>query len=1267
MAVKWTEEQKQVISLRHRNLLVSAAAGSGKTAVLVERILALVTDPEHPVDIDRLLVVTFTRAAAGEMKDRIARALEKRLEERPEDLHLQRQGVLLQHAQISTIHGFCTFVLQNYFHRIDLDPAYRIAEEDDLLLLRARVLDDLLEEEYTAADETSVFPRFMRAYGGGRSDRRAAEMVRDVYLYAVSDPDPDAWLDRCLEAYVPRNEEELENCSWMRELIRETGYVLEGLLQSAVRLRDLVQMRPEAPQAYLPALQSDVALLSDLSGTRNYRVLQEMLSELKYEKLGAGKQAEEDPDLREAVKKARNGIKDQVDKLRKELFAVPPEQVLEDLAAVRPYAEELVRLVRRFRDAYSAAKRERNILDFSDLEHLALRILTEKKEDGSFVPSDVARELAGRFEEVMIDEYQDSNYLQEALLKSVSRQGGGRDDRFMVGDIKQSIYGFRQARPDIFLEKFNRYKLPGKSSEEPPEGHTAGEGTDVRIDLHKNFRSRPQVLDSVNALFSRLMIPQLGGIDYNEEAALYPGADYPDSPDPSFPETELLLVDRKAEIFEADSSRAAMVEVEARTAAARIRRYVQTEKLWDPAAGRWRPVRYRDCVILLRAAGTWGDTFVRVLQSEGIPAYTASKKGYFTTVEVAVVLDYLRICDNPRQDIPMAAVLRSAIGGMTDRELSAIRAACRQGSLYDALRQAAGQDEADTPSVIPEELRSRAGSFLRQLESFRERIPYTPVHSLIRQILEETGFGEYAAAMPAGAQRQANLEMLAERASAYEKTNYHGLFRFVRYIEQLKDRAVDFGEVSLYGEEEDIVRIMTIHKSKGLEFPIVFVAGIGNAFNKMDERAPALLHSRTGIGLAAVYLDQRRIRENTLFRAAVRNAVRRDALAEELRVLYVAMTRAKEKLVLIGTAQDKAGGALSVGGDVPGYQQLIHAGSYLDWILAAQNAGAGIRTEWVSGGDLVLEKAADLAGKDLKRQELLRIFADGEPGAFDAEAGALLAQIGTDSPDIPETRLPAKMTVSELKRREYQSEDEESEQGMQLYPEEPVVPYVPRFMQEAAQEQTGGSMTDAEGERLEGAARGTAYHRVFAALDYAIIQDRGASFTEEDVDEMLAGMEKRGILTGPERAAVRAEDVRTFLAGPLGMRMAQAACAGTLRREQPFVLDLPVSEIRRVPKQGEGSAAGTETEEDPEKTVLLQGTIDAYWEEDGAYVLADYKTDRVAAGEEAVLAERYRIQLEYYRIALERITGIPVKEMYIYAVAAGKEIPAAAEEGDHNE
>ena len=1283
MAVNWTDEQKQVISLRHRNLLVSAAAGSGKTAVLVERILSLVTDPDHPVDIDRLLVVTFTRAAAGEMKDRIARALEKRLEEKPEDLHLQRQGVLLQHAQISTIHGFCTFVLQNYFHRIDLDPAYRIAEEDDLLLLRARVLDDLLEEEYDAADETAVFPRFMRAYGGGRSDRRAAEMIRDVYLYAVSDPDPDAWLDRCLEAYAPRSEEELEKCGWMRELIRETGYAMEGLLQSAVRLRDLVKMRPEAPQAYLPALQSDVELLSDLSGIQSYRVLQEMLAELKYEKLGAGKQAEEDPELREAVKKARNGIKDQVDKLKKELFAAPPKQVLEDLAAVRPYAEELVRLVRLFRDAYTAAKRERNILDFSDLEHLALQILTEKKEDGTFVPSDAARELAGRFEEVMIDEYQDSNYLQEALLKSVSRQRGGRDDRFMVGDIKQSIYGFRQARPDIFLDKFNRYKVNGKSSGEPHEGQTAEDSTDVRIDLHRNFRSRPQVLDSVNALFSRLMIPQLGGIDYNGEAALYPGADYPDSPDPAFPETELLLVDRKAEAFEADSSRAAMVEVEARTAAARIRRYVQSEKLWDAAAGKWRPVRYRDCVILLRAAGTWGDTFVHVLQSEGIPAYTASKKGYFTTVEVAVVLDYLRICDNPRQDIPMAAVLRSAIGSMTDRELAAVRAAYRQGSLYDALRHAAGRElsgeqaqteqpqaEQYAPELLSaetEQLRHKAESFLRQLESFRERIPYTPVHSLIRQILEETGFGEYAAAMPAGAQRQANLEMLAERATAYEKTNYHGLFRFVRYIEQLKDRAVDFGEVSLYGEEEDIVRVMTIHKSKGLEFTVVFVAGIGNPFNKMDERAPALLHSRTGIGLAAVYLDQRRIREKTLLRAAVRNAVRRDALAEELRVLYVAMTRAKEKLVLIGTAQDRTGGSLPVEKEAPGYQQLIHAGSYLDWILAAQDAGAGIRTEWIGGEELVLEKAADLAGKDLERQELLRVFTYGEPGSYDAEAGALLAQIGTDRSAVPETRMPAKMTVSELKRREYQTEEEESEQGMQLYPEEPVVPYIPRFIQEAAQKQTDGGMADTAGEPLEGAARGTAYHRVFAALDYAIIQDRGASLTEEDVEEMLADMEKRGILTGPERAAVRAEDIRRFLAGPLGIRMARAALAGTLRREQPFVLDLPVSEIMKEPRQEDGSPAETKKKEDPEQTVLLQGTIDAYWEENGAYVLMDYKTDRVASGAEAILAERYRIQLEYYRIALERITGIPVKEMYIYAVAAGKEIAAAAEEGEHNE
>ena len=1226
MAVTWTNEQQAVIDHRQGNLLVSAAAGSGKTAVLVERILSLVTDPEHPVDIDRLLVVTFTRAAAGEMKDRIGRALEERLLQDPENAHLQKQGVLLHHAQINTIDGFCTYVLHNYFHRIDLDPGYRIAEEDDLTLLKASVLDDLLEEEYAAAEPDAPFLRFVEAYGRGKNDRKIPDLILKMHTFSVSDPDPDLWLEHCREACLPETEEELEHSDWMRELLQEAGYRIEGILESAVRLRDSVREHPEAPQAYLPALQSDVALLADLQGKQTYAQLQDTLQGSAFEKLSGKKQAGEDPELRELVKVSRDRIKKQIDELKKGIFALSPEQVLEDLAVIRPHAEELIRLTGRFAEAYTAAKREQNMLDFADLEHLALQILTERDAEGKRHPTAAARELADRFEEVMIDEYQDSNYLQEELLSAVSRKEPGRNNRFMVGDVKQSIYGFRQARPEIFLEKQQEYAADGAAA-------AGSEATGRRIDLSRNFRSRPQVLRSVNTLFSRLMLPKLGGIVYDDAAALHPGAEYPENPDPAFPETELLLVDRESPAFEDDRSKAAMIEFEAHAAAGRIRACVRSGRLWDAREKTYRPVQYRDCVILLRAAGIWGDTFVRVLQSEGIPAYTASGKGYFTTTEVSVLLHYLRICDNPRQDIPLAAVLRSPIASFSDEELARVRLAAPKKSLYEALQETAdpsADPETGAGSRVTEPaLRDKAARFLEQLERFRERVPHTPVSVLIRQILAETGYGYYAAAMPAGAQRQANLDMLAERAAAYEKADYHGLFRFIRYMEQLKEREVDYGEVSLYGEEENIVRIMTIHKSKGLEFPVVILAGLGSGFNRMDEKSPVVLHRTQGIGMEAVYTDQHRIRSNTLLKTAVRQALHRDAMAEELRVLYVAMTRAREKLILIGTDDGKHVPA-SYDGRLT-YQQLIQARSYLDWILMASGEDTLQKTV-LRGGELVTEEISETFHSMSSVQELQEMLAEGKPGMYAPAEADFLQKAASFVYPKPDRELPAKITVTELKRRQYvPAEGEEPEEA--LYPEETPVPYIPAF---ALQKER-----DALPETFSGAARGTAYHHVLAVLDYGRI-DNGP----EDVQVQMEEMKASGLLSEPEYASVQAEDIWHFLQNPLGIRMAKAAAAGKLHREQPFVLDVPAGEVFPEYREEENKATASD--------VLIQGTIDAYWEEDGTYILLDYKTDRTAPGEEALLMDRYRIQLAYYRLALEQITGIPVRESWIYSVALGK-------------
>ena len=875
MTAKWTKEQEEAIRLRDRNILVSAAAGSGKTAVLVERILSRVTDPDHPADIDRLLVVTFTRAAAGEMKERIGQALEKRLLEDPDNEHLQRQGALLHHAQISTIHGFCTYVIQNYFHRIDLDPGYRIGEEGELKLLKGEVLRDLLEEEYTAGSRK--FLDFSEACAPGKNDGRLEDLILRTAEFAESYPWPELWLEACEKTYRAERPEELGSAPFIRFLEEDAARRLRDALEEARwNLREAEG--PGGPEEYVPMLRGDLELLELLNAQKTYEEFCRAFQDLSFQTLSRKKNTEGDPEIRERIKKRRDTLKETLREIREQYFSLSPGQVLEELAGCRSFVEELTRLTRRYFREYGERKRRKNLMDFSDLEHFALKILLEREGD-QIRRTEAARELAGRFDEVMVDEYQDSNYIQEYLLQAVSRDPEGRGNRFMVGDMKQAIYGFRMARPEIFLEKYRTYTREDSGSR--------------RIDLSRNFRSRREVLDTVNYIFRQIMVEDLGGLDYDRDAALYPGAVYPENRACG---TELLLLDKKSPEFQEDSSKTARQEAEALAVAQKLRALVGQMQVTDKETGELRPLRWRDCVILLRQTAGWADTFARVLEEEGIPANTTSRSGYFHTVEVAAVLNYLRICDNPRQDIPFAAALHSPMGGLSEEELAEIRISGPGLPLCKAAERCAEQGGR-------KELREKLRKFLEGLRETREILPYTPVHQVILQVLEHTGYGAYAAAMPGGEQRQANLNMLVKKAVDFENTSYHGLFQFIRYMEQLERYQVDFGEVSLYGELADTVRIMTIHKSKGLEFPVVFVCGLGGRMNVMDANAQVLLHASLGIGPEWIRLKDR-THSTPLVKQVIRRAIRRDMLGEELRVLYVALTRAKEKLILTGTVDD---------------------------------------------------------------------------------------------------------------------------------------------------------------------------------------------------------------------------------------------------------------------------------------------------------------------------------------------------------------------------
>ena len=832
MGVNWTTEQQKVIDLRDRNILVSAAAGSGKTAVLVERIITMLTDEEHPVDVDQLLIVTFTEAAAAEMKERIRDAIEKKLEEYPENEHLARQATLIHSAQITTIHSFCLSVIRDHFHAIDIDPGFRIGEEGELKLLKHDVLSELLEEEYQKKEQK--FLDFVEAYGDGKSDKKIEDLILKIFEYSRSYPVPAEWLKQCREAYRIETLEDLEDSSYGEFIKANVNYYLEDALELIEQGLDLC-LCADGPYAYEEALQNDKQMIEDLQMAETLEEMADAFEEIDWTKLKANRNEFVSEEKIERVKAIREDVKGLIGDLSSQYFYQSIYETVEDISRCIPAVEELTVLVEKFSKAFEEKKRSQNMIDFSDMEQYALRILTEEK-DGELQSSPVAREYQEQYKEIMIDEYQDSNLIQEAILTSVSTVEVGKYNIFMVGDVKQSIYRFRLSRPELFMEKFNTYDTEDSRTQ--------------RIDLHKNFRSRKEVLDSVNLLFFQLMARDLGGIDYDDQSALYVGASYPES-DQLDNATEVLVIDNDvdslAEVSKEDREGKHALrglkkitdrELEARAVAVRIRELMKEHRVTDKKTGELRPVRYSDIVILVRSVQGFADVFSEILNREGIPTYTGTREGYFATQEIGIILDYLRVLDNKRQDIPLAAVLTSAIGGTTEEELAWVKSKYPEKPFWEAIaayveEQSAGEDSTDensTDASGAEENRQDQDAIvrcMRQIEHFREIVPYTSIHELLWKILDETGYEDYVSAMPGGEQRRANLKMLVQKARTFESTSYKGLFHFVRYIEQLQKYDVDYGEASIEDEQSDTVRIMTIHKSKGLEFPIVFVVGMG--------------------------------------------------------------------------------------------------------------------------------------------------------------------------------------------------------------------------------------------------------------------------------------------------------------------------------------------------------------------------------------------------------------------------------------------------------
>lgn len=1258
MGVSWTTEQQQVIDLRNRNILVSAAAGSGKTAVLVERIVKIITDKNHPVDIDHLLIVTFTNAAAAEMRERIGNAIEKALDEQPGNEHLLRQLTLIHNAQITTIDSFCLYVVRNHFHEIDLEPNFRIGDEGELKLLREDVLGRVLEQNYEEPSE--AFSDFVEGYASGRTDAALNEMILQLYEFSRSYPWPEKWLDSFVGAYRIETREELDRAEWLAPLTENICFVLkdcEQLLKQALA----ITQQDDGPDMYEKAVQSDLEKYEGLSRLTSFCELSGALSDIKYDRLASSRGFEGDPDKLELVKSLREQAKDVVKKLCKQYFFCSPEMMIEQLERTEPMLEEVVRLTKQFADEFAAAKRRKNLVDFHDVEHFALQILVDEETEKA---KKTAEEFRDTFEEIMIDEYQDSNEVQETLLRSISREERGENNIFMVGDVKQSIYRFRLARPELFMKKYDSYSLE--------------ESTTQRIDLHKNFRSREEVLTCTNDIFYKIMARSLGNVEYDAEAALYPGASYPVSAD-FIP--EILLADSNDELLE-DTELTDKKTLEAKIVAEEIKHLMKTQQVTDKAAGTLRAAHYSDIVILLRSLSGWADSLVEVLNGNGIPAHMVSSTGYFSTVEVQTVLSMLRLLDNPRQDIPMAAVLRSPMAGLTDEELAVLRLEDGSVPFHEAVLELAeglyeedGQkeisdSEADrkqgrnadekTENHIEITAHRKLLKFYKKYKQLRQLVPDTPIHELIEIILRETGYGHYVAAMPAGNRRTANLNMLLEKAAAYEKTSYKGLFHFVRYIDELQKYDVDFGEADMVGENEDVVRIMSIHKSKGLEFPIVIVSGMGKNFNKQDTRSKMVLHPELGIGLD--YMDgKKRIKSPTIAKKAIAKQIDLENLGEELRVLYVALTRAKEKLILTGTLKDapekleffRQQANLSKAADRPlSYLTREGASGYLDWILpAVLSYGDKYPVRIVEAAELVLDEVENQLEQNEDLTERI-----GEIKAADPQlVGQLKQRFSQRYPYQVDVLRKNKYSVSELKHRAMREKFEaEQEETIPAFLEEPVTPTIPLFIQreESVEQETAN----------RGALRGTAVHRVMECYDFA---------SEKSVHEQMEAMEKEEKIIADMRALVKEQIVADFVSSETGKRMALAQRGGALYREKPFVMGFTEEELENY---GFGADSNTDsceniyekTDSDQEKEeqkrirheedlTLIQGIIDVFWIEKDGIVLLDYKTDRVQQAKE--LIDRYETQLKLYADVLERVFGarkLKVKEILIYSFSLEK-------------
>ena len=1225
-----TINQKLAIDIRDANVLVSAAAGSGKTSVLVERIVQRITDPNDPVDVDRLLIMTFTNAAAAEMRDRIREAIDARLEAinaGSDDMKvremLEKQSILVHNAMITTIHGFCKSVITDHFGEVSIDPLFRVADDNEVKLIKQDALDECLENAYVKADP--AFLAATEAFSGAKSDTGLADLVIPLYEFVMANPEPAGFLKDCLAGYEYATLGEFRGSLLLKQyekmLIDELCLVRADIEKAKGLVNEYERLSPyrATVEAYIELLDS---IDNDISSHNfAYDIIRDHIMSLNIPSFGRilTKNLDEDEI---AAKKAVTDLRDEVkNRLLKLSSMVLPdlETAWHHIAATKPHLEALAGLVLDFSAIYDAKKREKNIIDFSDMEHMAIAILKNPK------IADLYRE---RFHEIYIDEYQDSNMIQEELVTLICRHDPG--NVFMVGDVKQSIYRFRQARPDLFLSKFNTYSDAG--------------GENRRILLNDNFRSRREVVDAVNEVFSKIMKAGIGGIEYDEDAALSYGATYYESgeddaggghcdernPEESKKSTDENNNDYRAEIILCQKDELSPEELCANITAIRILFMIRSGyKVYDKKEKVMRPLSFKDITILVRSIKKYEPVFRDVFASVGIPLSVTGREGYFKTLEVTTALAFLSAVDNPYCDIELATLARCPVGGFTDMDLAQLSAAYgNKISLYERMKlaasisdeterdndQLADQNQDQKTPRVEDALARKCSKLLNLLEHYRKKSEYTPVAGLLTEFID-SGYGDYVKCMSKASQRIANLEMLLAKAEDFGKTSFKGLYQFRRYMDQMRTYEIDTGEAGITSENDDVVKLMTMHASKGLEFPVCFIAGLEKRRNTRDESGKVIWNVNSGIG--SYYTDtDRRICMNTLPNILVSHMNRIDSIAEEMRILYVAMTRAREKLIMIGCASEED---FNEGSVHPEYFR-----SYLEMLKAAKGSDGFryIDVSYTDEHDLVKERFEQEIKKESDTDDILAIVRKYQDEAGDNELHTSADSIGIRFvyPYSLDPKLKAKLSVSELKHRAMEALYEEENHGTgfdgeRVYKEDEPEHYIPKFMRPPGVKETGGSFY------------GTAFHRIMELWDYTI-----TAVTDNVVSEFAERMHSMHRIDLDQLEAIRPGDVTAFLNSTLARRMANAYANGKLFREQPFVIGIP----------------------DFGEEVLVQGIIDAYFIEDDKIIIVDYKTDNVR--DTKTLSDRYRTQLEYYKRALSQITNMSVAQMIIYSTKLGEEI-----------